>query len=203
MSDEELRALERTWRETGAVEDEARWLAARVRAGGLDRARLASLAFFGHEAARLAAELPAPDAWDLDDANEWAARLKPLGAEALLRAGHAVAAASVPEGAARPPMLEAIEAWLACPCAKHAKAATKAVRAREDAPIEVDEEGNEVRVEDRCADVAVHVARALAKPTVASAAQALYYAVREVPREVPRVRLRDSIRSELARWALA
>lgn len=100
-------------------------------------------------------------------------------------------------------MLEAIAAWLACPCAKHARAATKAVRTREAAPIEVDEEGNEVPVEDWCADVALHVARVLAKPTVAAAAQALYDAARQVPREVPRSRLRDSIRVELARWLLA
>lgn len=36
MSDARLRALERRWRETGAVADEARWHLARLRAGDLD-----------------------------------------------------------------------------------------------------------------------------------------------------------------------
>ncbi len=35
MTDDALRALERRWRATGAVEDEAAWLAARLRAGVL------------------------------------------------------------------------------------------------------------------------------------------------------------------------
>ncbi len=33
MSDEKLRALERRWKETGAIDDEAAWLVKRIRAG--------------------------------------------------------------------------------------------------------------------------------------------------------------------------
>jgi hypothetical protein len=56
VSDEAVREAERRWRETGAVEDEARWLVARVRAG-----RLAP----GHPAAELTAGRcdPAAPAW--------------------------------------------------------------------------------------------------------------------------------------------
>lgn len=53
MSDEELRRLERRFRETGALEDEAAWLRARLRAGELDQARLELAAHCGLEAAVL------------------------------------------------------------------------------------------------------------------------------------------------------
>lgn len=53
MGDERLRALERRWRESGSTEDEAAWLAERLRTGSLlpDRLRLA--AHCGHPAASL------------------------------------------------------------------------------------------------------------------------------------------------------
>ena len=50
MSDERLRQLERKWRETGAVEDEAALLRERVRTGGLLPDSLDSAAYCGHEA---------------------------------------------------------------------------------------------------------------------------------------------------------
>ncbi len=54
MTDGALRALERRWRATGAVEDEAAWLAARLRAGVLAEARLRAAARLGHRAAQAA-----------------------------------------------------------------------------------------------------------------------------------------------------
>jgi hypothetical protein len=42
MSDEQLRALERRWKETGAAQDEAALLLERVRVGDLEQARLES-----------------------------------------------------------------------------------------------------------------------------------------------------------------
>lgn len=51
MSDEELRALERAYRAGGGVEAEARWLAARLRAGELTEQRLRAAAWAGHAAA--------------------------------------------------------------------------------------------------------------------------------------------------------
>ncbi len=55
MVDERLRDLERRFRETGEVGDEARWLAQRVASGGLAREVLEGAAWLGHEAAAIAA----------------------------------------------------------------------------------------------------------------------------------------------------
>lgn len=52
MSDSHLRDLERRFKETGAVEDEALHLGGRVRAGELSQERLQLAAFLGHAAAR-------------------------------------------------------------------------------------------------------------------------------------------------------
>jgi hypothetical protein len=54
VSDERVRELERRWRETGVVEDEAALLRERVRAGVLAGERVALAAYLGHEAARVA-----------------------------------------------------------------------------------------------------------------------------------------------------
>jgi hypothetical protein len=55
MADEELRALERRWRSTGAVDDETAFLAAKLRAGLFDEQRLRLAAFVGDPAAALVA----------------------------------------------------------------------------------------------------------------------------------------------------
>lgn len=51
MTDDELRRLERAYREGGQVEAHARWIAARVRAGDLGAHRVRLAAALGHEAA--------------------------------------------------------------------------------------------------------------------------------------------------------
>jgi hypothetical protein len=51
MSDAKLRDLERRWKETGSVEDEAAYLLERVRVGDLTRERLELAAYCGHEGA--------------------------------------------------------------------------------------------------------------------------------------------------------
>jgi hypothetical protein len=65
MSDQNVRALERRWNETGAVEDEAAYLQARVRAGELSQERLDVASWVGYAAARLARPQPPlePEAW--------------------------------------------------------------------------------------------------------------------------------------------
>lgn len=63
MSDSKLRELERRWKETGAVEDEAAYLLERVRAGDLTQERLELAAYCGHEAAGCAVSLPR-SSWD-------------------------------------------------------------------------------------------------------------------------------------------
>ena len=54
MSDDKLRELERRWKETGSVEDEAAYLLERVRAGELTRERLELVAYCGHRGAAVA-----------------------------------------------------------------------------------------------------------------------------------------------------
>ncbi|MBL4850446.1 MAG: hypothetical protein JKY65_33430 [Planctomycetes bacterium] len=51
MSDSRLRELERRWKETGSVDDEAAWLRGRVNAGEFSAERLEVLARIGHPAA--------------------------------------------------------------------------------------------------------------------------------------------------------
>jgi len=53
MSDRGLRDIERRWQRTGAVEDEAQYLGARIRAGELSTRALARAALFGSPAARM------------------------------------------------------------------------------------------------------------------------------------------------------
>jgi hypothetical protein len=54
VSDERLREAERKWKETGSVDDEARYLLERVRVGDLTQERLELAAYCGHEASRVA-----------------------------------------------------------------------------------------------------------------------------------------------------
>ena len=128
MSDETLRRLERRWRETGAVEDEAALLAALLRAGELSRSALEVAVHLGHEAATSVVGLGVSPASELADPQ--------LRAEGLLRWGQAVcvrfciacAERALSERRALGQELpsEALLAvrvandWLACPCEEHA-----------------------------------------------------------------------------------
>jgi len=62
MSDERLRELERSWKETATVESEADFLLERLRAGRLTKKKLEMMAYFGSEAGQLALhdDLPFP-----------------------------------------------------------------------------------------------------------------------------------------------
>jgi hypothetical protein len=64
VTDARLRELERRWRETGTVEDEAAWLRARVQAGELEQSKLELAGLCGCKAACLAIGVqvrPIPD----------------------------------------------------------------------------------------------------------------------------------------------
>lgn len=88
MADSDLRTLERRFRETGAVEDEAAWLRARVRAGTLDPDRLDLAAWLDHPGARAALgkqapeQVPGPEHWTSVEAPALAAFVERLDAEA-------------------------------------------------------------------------------------------------------------------------
>ena len=58
MSDQKLRELERRWRETGSVEDEAAYLRERVRVGDLTQERLELAAYCGNQGASVALDVP-------------------------------------------------------------------------------------------------------------------------------------------------
>ncbi len=66
MADVDLRELERRFRASGLLEDEAAWLRARVQAGDLEQSRLELAAYCGHEVARLVSTPSAPPV-DLED----------------------------------------------------------------------------------------------------------------------------------------
>lgn len=60
VTDSKLRELERRWKESGSVEDEAAYLLERVRVGDLATEKLELAAYCGHEGARLALGEQAP-----------------------------------------------------------------------------------------------------------------------------------------------
>jgi hypothetical protein len=113
MSDATLRALERRWRATGDVEDEAAFLLQRVRAGGLCDARLDLAAYCGHDAA-VRARPPARSQ------PRWFEGLSRWGEEVELRAAvHAMEAAVEDDELVARRALDAVQAWRLCPCEKH------------------------------------------------------------------------------------
>lgn len=61
MRDQRQRELERRYREAGTLEAEEAWLHERLRAGAVDRDRLAFAAFLGHSASQRILEVPDPD----------------------------------------------------------------------------------------------------------------------------------------------
>src|SRR5277367_4583930 len=87
MSDEAVRDLERAYRVSGSVADEAAWLRARERSGALPRARLELAAFARHGAARLALGGAAPR--EERDVRRWCDGLERFGRVAGVRAAHA------------------------------------------------------------------------------------------------------------------
>jgi hypothetical protein len=81
MSDERLREAERKWRETGAVEDEARYLLERVRVGDLTQERLE---YCGHPAAISCSG--APRTKHAESFREWFTAIERFGSDAAIRA---------------------------------------------------------------------------------------------------------------------
>lgn len=102
MIDEDVHELERRWRETGAVDDEAAWLRARVRTGALSHDCLRLAVWLGHPAAAaaLADELEVPSELD-----EWVRGLEMWHPELVIIA---LAAAAL---ACESPPAEGLAAW--------------------------------------------------------------------------------------------
>ena len=122
MSDEDLRELERRWRASGTVDDEAAYLAERLRAGELSAEQVETLAELGYPAGMIV----------LGKDQEWLAQqrlsetLFDLGPQSLSRAiliilGRLCLEADLiqpPAIVAR--LIEAVRAWLASPTREHA-----------------------------------------------------------------------------------
>ncbi|HZU99420.1 MAG TPA: FHA domain-containing protein [Planctomycetota bacterium] len=181
MADDRLREAERTFQETASIEDEARLLTERARAGLLASERLELAAELRYEPAVVALGGPnGPRSHSLPVVVEGIER---FGLEVVVRAALVVARRSValwsrPLGATEE-CLAAIDAWLTCPCEQHR------------AQLEQD------------AFVNVHLAARYALD--AALGRKRYSKVQwfvNVPRE-PDAVLVAAIRQQLARWALA
>lgn len=119
MADDEVRAAERAWRASGARADEARWLAARLRAGELHDARLRAAAWAGDLAAGDVVGVPA--AAPASPRADFAA-LELLAGRGAVALGVASAVAAVWAGLPRSPgfperlaALDALRAWAQAP----------------------------------------------------------------------------------------
>jgi hypothetical protein len=124
VSDEGLRDLERLWKATGSLEDEAAFLRERVRAGRLEPAALELAARLGYAAARAALGTGASESASLEDVLRGFAACDKEGG--LLVRALAVVARRALEGMRRhvpesdpDELLEAIEAWCERPDRKH------------------------------------------------------------------------------------
>ena len=97
VSDERLRELERQWKTTGTVEDEAAWLQAKAQAGLVSDARLSVLAVLGYPAATRLQQVPDPHPLELPGLDEpentwdvfcgWFAALEQIDPSSLVAAG--------------------------------------------------------------------------------------------------------------------
>lgn len=126
MSDERLRELERRWKETGSVEDEAAYLVERVRVGNLEREMLELAALCNHPAATEICGTTVIDTSNPTWLGEAVAKIVNFGETAVIRA---IIAAIQPTLVvwdevlerttirSRSPYraLELIESWLLCP----------------------------------------------------------------------------------------
>lgn len=125
VSDTGLRELERRFRETGSVEDEASWLRARVQAGELEPSMLQLAALLGFKAAEAASDEPPED--DLL-AGDWIQSLLSFGRDVALRAALALSTqhTSIRDWW----FLEPLEDWLVCPCPEHLESAQRRLARR-------------------------------------------------------------------------
>jgi len=136
VSDADLRALERRFRETGSVEDEAAWLIALVQAGEVEQSRLESAAALSHPAA-LVATLRQPlelttvsGLVDQVDGDEAQIRSALAALRTSWVAWETVWRGYPPGVKAFMSRLNAIEDWVVCPCDDHQLRVERALGAR-------------------------------------------------------------------------
>lgn len=87
MTDSKLRELERRWKETGSIEDEAAYLLERVRVGDVGEEKLELAAYCGHEGARAALGVaPWAPITSIDEWLAWVRGLSKWGHRTCIRA---------------------------------------------------------------------------------------------------------------------
>lgn len=210
MSDARVRELERRWRETGAVDDEAAFLMERVRVGDLPKEGLELAAYCGHEASQAVTSSRGPSE-DTSSRPSWLEEMvrglqtwgKTAWVRAAIAASHCALTDSWADNYAEEEPGQAIalaEAWAECPCAPHAaKAEAHATRIRSVAEWQV-------------GDDTANVARAAAWEGLESlnaAVRTVRFAVRSIAKRKDERRTRaarkmvhTAIRVEVAAWAL-
>ena len=202
MSDSKLRELERRWRETGSVEDEAAYLRERVRVGDLTQERLELAAYCGHEGARRAvAQAPYPP----KDPVEFALTLPGRNRLLLVLAAICSASLALTEFEARHPSdnrpraaILAARAWLLCPCSSHAHAVEACLTPADLAALHTQETGTGelAHASARAAEAAA--ATVTSRSPLASTRKATSFACIAVePSQV-----RERMARALAAWAL-
>lgn len=185
MSDTAQRDLERRWRQTRSVDDEAAYLLRRARAGALSQERLELAAYCGHPAFASSAAVP-------EAAEPFVAGLAPWGREACVRAGLAALRAAFGEAGPSKPVARcagALSDWVECPCHAH-------LRAVQEAHAELRGSGPDV------AAVACLVWSAVSEEPRRSAWTASL-ALRPLATVAPDQDLLAAMRTELVGWALS
>lgn len=131
MSDEALRTLERRWRESGAIEDEAALLLERARRGDLTPERLELAAYCHHPAAVFARGGASPS--EGEELESWLRGLTERGRPAFRLAAVLVARAVLKNARASSSSGElpadvgaAAREWVHCPCQEHLELALEA-----------------------------------------------------------------------------
>lgn len=199
MSDDVLREVERA-AALGDRPAQARLLVERVRRGRLDHERLRLAAWLGDATARLALG---------DDSDEaprrpkgrrdgWTLTLAGWGKEALVRAAYVVASESMRhwrrhyrDDPVLPGVLEAVEAWLRCPCDPCAAAVGRAV----------DDDAIPESKDNRSGRARWHVVN-VAEAARARGDDAWTRFALEVLGESPATQVREAVREALVPWAL-
>ena len=128
MSDQRLRELERKWRESGTVEDEAAYLREQVRVGDITREGLEIGASFGDEIARFTLADQAPSLLPAGSLEELLEMIKSCSKQVVIRAAlaavRAAGCSSIEDWDAdyvdfHHQLIEAACDWLRCPCDDH------------------------------------------------------------------------------------
>jgi plasmid stability protein len=216
VSDRRLRNLERRFRNSGSVEDEARLLLERARAGELEPARLALAAFLGHAGARLACgQLSAVEPEDLtllltaDGLPRLHQALDSFGREASLRGLLALAELARDQLAEWPHVtdlplgvLATAEAWLLDPVPARRDALAAGAEAFEEAFRDLSRPGVHMRGAHHLLFSVVRDLERVAHADI-DVAVVLRDAARRGAEALTPVEVRDALCTRLLPWALA